>query len=277
MNGSTQYAPLLIPYEGPTGVGVHMSRRLFACLSLLTMVFAGCGSSDTRTSTPTATTTASSNITISPTSAVVGSSTLELTITGAGFAGEGLCASCLNSVVVWTTPSGTDRLATTFVSSTTLKAAVTANLLANAASAQVTVETWAEGAASPRSVSKPAGFSVKALATGAPTISAISPPSTRVGSPELTVTITGANFLNTNFMNTSVAFWTTDPNNLHDHGTMLNTTFVNGSQLSVVIPATLMANSTSVQIVVLNGDVMGMSDGYFGYPKSNSLTFTVAP
>jgi len=27
-------------------------------------------------------------------------------------------------------------------------------------------------------------------------------------------------------------FWTTDPNNLHDHGTMLVTTFVNGNQLT---------------------------------------------
>jgi hypothetical protein len=27
----------------------------------------------------------------------------------------------------------------------------------------------------------------------------------------------------------------------------------------------------------MNGDVMGMSDGYFGYPRSNSVAFNVAP
>jgi hypothetical protein len=32
-----------------------------------------------------------------------------------------------------------------------------------------------------------------------------------------------------------------------------------------------------VQIVVLTGDSMGMSDGFFGYPKSNAVTFNVTP
>jgi hypothetical protein len=44
-----------------------------------------------------------------------------------------------------------------------------------------------------------------------------------------------------------------------------------------VIPAKLLQRPNSVQIVVMNGDVMGMSDGYFGYPRSNSVTFTVIP
>jgi len=44
-----------------------------------------------------------------------------------------------------------------------------------------------------------------------------------------------------------------------------------------VIPAKLLESPTSVQIVVMNGDIMGMSDGYFGYPRSNAVTFTVTP
>jgi len=57
----------------------------------------------------------------------------------------------------------------------------------------------------------------------------------------------------------------------------LDTTIISDSQLKVVIPAKLLESPTSVQIVVMNGDVMGMSDGYFGYPRSNSVTFTVTP
>jgi hypothetical protein len=113
-------------------------------------------------------------------------------------------------------------------------------------------------------------------AAAAPLISSISPVSVPAGSPDLTLTITGSKFDN-RFLGQSIAFWTTDPNNLHDHGKMLNTKFVNSKQLTAVIPAALLQNSSSAQIVVLTGDVMGMSDGFFGYPKSNAVTFTVTP
>jgi hypothetical protein len=175
--------------------------------------------------------------------------------------------------VVWTTDSSTDRVATTFVSSTQLKAGVPANLLAMAGNAKVTVETWVAGAESPRSVTKPAAFYVKELSAGSPTISGILPLSTQAGSADLTITIKGSNFENYK----TVAFWTTDPSNLHDHGTMLNTQFVSSTEITVMIPAALLANPNTVSIVVLTGDPMGMSDGYFGYPESNSLSFTVTP
>lgn len=55
------------------------------------------------------------------------------------------------------------------------------------------------------------------------------------------------------------------------------TTSISSSQVTAVIPAALLQSPTSVQILVMNGDVMGMSDGYFGYPRSNSVTFTVGP
>jgi IPT/TIG domain len=95
------------------------------------------------------------------------------------------------------------------------------------------------------------------------------------GSPDVTITIDGANFGHYGHFVCSTAFWTTDAN-LHDHGTMLQTTIVSSSQLTAVIPASLLQSPTSVQILVMNGDVMGMSDGYFGYPRSNSVTFTGA-
>jgi IPT/TIG domain-containing protein len=113
-------------------------------------------------------------------------------------------------------------------------------------------------------------------AASAPLIASISPVSVPAGSPDLTLTITGSKFDN-KFLGQSIAFWTTDPNNLHDHGKMLFTTFVSSNQLAAVIPAPLLQNPTVVQIVVLTGDSMGMSDGFFGYPKSNAVTFNVTP
>jgi hypothetical protein len=66
------------------------------------------------------------------------------------------------------------------------------------------------------------------------------------GAPELTLTITGSKFDN-KFLGQSIAFWTTDPSNLHDHGKMLFTTFVSRNQLTAVIPAALLQNPTVVQ------------------------------
>jgi hypothetical protein len=96
------------------------------------------------------------------------------------------------------------------------------------------------------------------------------------GSPDVTITIDGSNFGHYGHFIWSTAFWTTN-GNLHDTGTWLQTTIISSSQLTAVIPAALLQSPTSVQILVMNGDVMGMSDGYFGYPRSNSVTFTVSP
>ena len=110
-------------------------------------------------------------------------------------------------------------------------------------------------------------------AAAAPLISSILPVSVPAGSPDVTLTITGSKFDN-KFLGQSIAFWTTD-GNLHDHGTMLYTKFVSSKQLTALIPAALVQNATEVQIVVLTGDSMGMSDGFFGYPRSNSVIFRV--
>ena len=136
--------------------------------------------------------------------------------------------------------------------------------------------SWELGCGSPASHSTSPSSSTndtaKALAQS-PVITSISPGGVTAGSEDLTVTINGSKFDN-KFLGQSIAFWTTD-GNLHDHGTMLYTKFVSRNQLTAVIPAALLQSPTSVQIVVLTGDSMGMSDGYFGYPRSNSVTFTV--
>jgi len=91
----------------------------------------------------------------------------------------------------------------------------------------------------------------------------------------VTITIDGSNFRHYGHFIWSTAFWTTN-GNLHDTGTWLQTTIISNSQLRAVIPAKLLQKHTSAKIVVMNGDIMGMSDVFFGYP-SDSVTFTVDP
>ncbi len=251
-----------------------MRKQIFVGLSFLLLALWGCGSPGVLPAGPTdlkKPVSSADSISISPASALAGSADVVLTITGANFLG----APHNFSQAVWSSNGRQTLLATTFVSSTQLTAIVPADLLISPATAQVFVQTGDPMGYLPLRKSGSAGFSVTALPVGAARITSISPESAPAGSSGVTVIIEGSNFDNQRF-HTSVAFWTTDPSNLHDHGTMLDTTFVNSSQLIVVIPAALLQKPVSVRVVVLTGDVMGMSDGFFGYPQTNSVTFTVS-
>ncbi len=220
--------------------------------------------------------TTSANISISPASATVGSPDLTLTILGSN--NFTFSNGHWHSTVLWSQGGVDTPLLTTFVSSSQLTAIVPAALLTSAATATVRVETWdrIENTRVATSSSVPFQVTSSPPPIPVPSISSISPSAVSAGSPDVTITIEGTNFGHFGHFIWSTAFWTTD-GNLHDHGTMLQTTIVSSSQLTAVIPAALLQNPTSVQILVMNGDVMGMSDGYFGYPRSNSVTFTVGP
>lgn len=232
----------------------------------------GCGGSGPPPSTPPK--TPSPNISISPAKAIVGSSDLTITITGSqtfSFAGGG----SRFSKVVWSANGGETELSAIFVSGSHLTAIVPATLLTRPLQARLRVEIWdrQEGGLAAMSSSDP--FSVTTVPAAAPSITSILPESVPAGSPDVTLTIMGSNFDHTGHLHVSVAFWTTEPTNLHDQGIALNTTVVSSSQLNVAIPAALLQDPVSVQIVVLNGDPIGMSDGFFGYPRSNPVAFTV--
>lgn len=221
--------------------------------------------------------TPAANISISPGNATVGSSDLNLTITGSNgftFAQGGVHYS----VVVWSQDGINTELATTFISSSELTATVPSALLASPVNATVHVEIWdrIEGTLSETSTSVPFQVTSDPPPTPVPSISSISPSIVSAGSPDVTITIDGSNFGHYGHFVWSTAFWTRN-GNLHDTGKWLQTTIVSSNQLTVVIPAAFLQNPASVQIVVMNGDVMGMSDGYFGYPRSNSMTLTVTP
>lgn len=250
--------------------------RLAMVLSFVLWQF-GCGDGLVKPSRPGASGTSaapSANISISPGSAAVGSPDLTLTIQASNnftfFNGH------WQSRVLWSQNGVDTQLLSNFVSDSQLTATVPAALLAADVTAKLRVEIWdaIEGTRVRTSSSVP--FYVTTSSTLTPTISSMSPSTVPAGSPDITITINGANFGHFGHFIWSTAFWTTN-GNLHDTGKWLQTTIVSDSQLTAVIPANLLQSPTSVHILVMNGDVMGMSDGYFGYPRSNSVTFTVNP
>ena len=80
-----------------------------------------------------------------------------------------------------------------------------------------------------------------------PTLSAIAPNAVPAGSPNTTITVTGANFVN----QSTVEF----------NGAPLVTTFVSNQQLTAVIPATDLANAGSAAITVVNPGPGGGTSG----------------
>jgi hypothetical protein len=258
------------------------SRIGIKCLSAIVLAGlvlwqSGCGSG-TSTRLPQSQTsgTPSANISISPANAMVGSPDLTLSILGSS--NFTFHNGIWYSTVLWSQQGVDTPLLTTFITSSQLTAVLPANLLASAGTGNVRVDTWdnVEGTIVGSSSSVPFRVTSSPPPTPVPSISSISPSTVEAGSPDVTITIAGSNFGHYGHFIWSTAFWTTN-DNLHDTGTWLQTSIDNSSQLTAVIPAKLLQSPTSVQIVVMNGDVMGMSDGYFGYPRSNSVTFSVVP
>lgn len=112
-----------------------------------------------------------------------------------------------------------------------------------------------------------------------PSISSITPAFAIAGSSDLVLKVTGTNFIQA-FPNTSIAIWSANgeaPNHGVPGITELATTFVSQTELSAVIPAALLSRPGTAGLTVMNGDSMGFSDGYVGYPRSSSVSFSVMP
>ena len=254
-----------------------LRRKSLLVLSLLIGCQLGCGGSPKAATRQVQSPSPSSqpNISISPASAIVGSTDLTVTITPSktfSFAGGHIW----ENRVLWSV-NGTDtELSSTLISSSQLTAIVPAALLTSPVQAGLRVEVWDHIEGTRVAASGSAAFSVTLEPVPTPSISFISPSTVAAGSPDVTIAINGSNFGHYRHFIWSTAFWTTN-GNLHDTGTALQTTIVNSNQLTAVIPAELLRTPTSVQIVVMNGDVMGMSDGYFGYPRSNAVVIDVTP
>lgn len=168
---------------------------------------------------------------LQPNAAVAGQASFTLTVTGSGF--------LQGAVVLW----NASPLTTTFALSTSLTATVPANLVAAKGSALIAVRN-PDGSASnslPFAIGNPP-----------PAISSISPSTVPAGAAGFTLAVAG-----TGFMAGAIVEWNT---------TSLATTFGSATQLSAVVPASLVAQPGAVSISVVNPDGTG----------SNQVAFTIA-
>lgn len=180
-------------------------------LALLMVITASCGGSKSSTSPSTPSITS-----LSVTSATVGSGDTSVSITGTNFTS--------NSIAQW---AGTN-IATTYVSSTSLTATIPATNLATAGTYSITVHN-----SDTNLTSNSVTFTVSAKG---PAISALTPSSITAGSAGFTLRVSG-----TGYASGSVINW---------NGTALTTTYLNSSQLSASIPASLIAASGTISITV---------------------------
>src|SRR5215470_2329096 len=157
---------------------------------------------------------------LSPTSAIAGTSGFTLTVTGANFA--------TSSVLQW---NGANR-PTTFIRNTQLQAGIAASDIASPATAQVSVSTPPSAGGG---TSGSLAFTVT-TPSPAPTLTSVSPVSVPASGSGFTLTATGSNF--------------TSASVVRVNGADRPTTFVSGTQLTATIPAGDISTAGSLAITV---------------------------
>ena len=179
---------------------------------------------------------------LSPSSATVGGPSFTLTVNGSNFVNT--------SVVRW---NGAIRQ-TSFVSNTQLTAVILGSDLSVSTGAQVTVFTPAPGGG----VSSAGIFTVSLLI---PTIANMSPVSALAGSPAVTLTINGANFVSS-----STVLWS---------GAALQTVVLSSTQVTALIPASDLAVAATAQVTVWNpGGGASSPSAFVVGLRIPSITFT---
>jgi hypothetical protein len=180
----------------------------------------------------------SANAPLSPSSATAGGPAFTLTVTGSSFLSS--------STVGW---NGSPR-ATTFVSGTSLQAAITAADIAAAGTAMVTVTTPSPGGGT----SAAATFTIN---NPVPTAASLNPSSAFAGSAAFTLTVTG-----TNFVTTSTVQW---------NGTARTTTFVSNTSLQAAITAADIATAGTATVTVVNAAPGGGTSGSTLFTINNPI------
>jgi hypothetical protein len=198
----------------------------------------GGGTSNALTFTITAPNPVPTLTTMTPDHATAGDPDFVLTVNGTNF--------IPSSKIRW---NGANRT-TTFVSSNQLSATISAADIAVSGTASVTVYNPAPGGGTSNALT----FTINPGSSNpAPTLTSISPSSAAPGSPDVTLTVTGGNFLSS-----SVVRW---------NGANLATTYQSASQLSAIIPAANLVSAGTASITVFNPAPGG--------GVSNELTFTI--
>jgi hypothetical protein len=176
---------------------------------------------------------------LNPNTIAAGSAAFELSVNGSGFV--------QGATVSW---NGTPRQ-TTFVSSTELRAAVTAADVANPGAATINVSNPAPGGGASNTLI----FTISAQPNPAPVLTSLNPASVPAGNAAFTLTVNGANFVPG-----AVVQW---------NGSDRTTAFVSSTQLTAQITAQDVANQGTASIVAVNPAPGG--------GPSNALIFNITP
>ncbi|MBL8205914.1 MAG: hypothetical protein JNM09_16890, partial [Blastocatellia bacterium] len=185
-------------------------------------------------------------ITLSPTTAIVGSNGFSLTINGSNFRA--------NSIV---RVNDADR-ATSFISATQLRIQLTTADLANVGTLKIIVNTPPPGGG----VSPEASFTIN---NPVPTLTSLNPSGATAGGSTFFLTLNGTGFLSS----TIVKF----------NGTDRAATLVNSTQMTITVSASDLANAGSAKIVVVNPMPGGGTSNELTLPINNPVpgALTLAP
>jgi len=230
---------IVLPSSRERGVMSGLTIRELMVLGGMSLVFlAGCGGG--KASTVSKDNPFPAIITISPASTLAGGAAFTLTVSGTNF----ISSSVVNF--------GGTAVATNFVSSTRLTAAVPAAAIAKDGTATVIVSNPAPGGGTSNVMS----FAIGSGTNAVPTISSLYPNCTPAGGKAFTLFVGGSNLLAS-----SVVRW-----NGSDRPTTVNGT--SGLSVGAQIPASDIAAPGTAAVTVFN-PATGVS--------SNSLTLTITP
>ena len=190
--------------------------------------------------------TGSTLVNISPTGVVFGGPAFTLTLTASPTNGFPT-----NTVVQW---NGQD-LVTTYISGTSVSAAVPANLIAKAGTAYVNTHYPQSGTGN-NGLSNSLAFLVYGAPNPVPTLTSISPTTatacgTNCSKASLTITVTGTNFLPAS-TNGGTLVTIADLLTPNGQPTAINISSFSATELKAVIPGTYLANADTAQIGVIN-------------------------
>jgi hypothetical protein len=205
----------------------------------------------------------SSMISVTPGTAFASSPDITVSITGSGFDGS----VHGHSEAVWSVNGTNTLLATTFVSGTLLTAVVPGALLRDPVVASLFVQTGDPMGDIP--LRKSAPFSFVILASTLPF--SVAPASAAAGSPDVTITVQGSDFHHNGRHDVSEVVLSVNGTDM-----WLATTFVDGSELTAVIPAALLTKPVVAVVSVWTGDPMAAA-GEAPESRSGAATFTVTP
>lgn len=194
-----------------------MRGPLCSLLSVLVFIvcLSGCGKSTSPASNSPTTPATPSLASVTPTSVLIGTSTAQLTATGANFTSA--------ASVLWNGKA----LTTTFVSSTQLAAVVPASYLSTAGTAAITVQDT-------NGITGPVSVTVSAPVTS---ISSLSPSQVTAGGLPFNLQVTGSNFVS----GSTIQF----------NGTALPTSLVGPTLLGATVPGSALATAGSVPVTVV--------------------------